>query len=280
MDYEGIIRFSFDWLKTKESLKVLLPYTAFAAVITFIGLFFQKPTFFFSWPNLVFFVVFEAVVILVSVFFYCLAISFGLKRSKNSNLKIGEKEYFGLIKTMIIVFLRTLFYCHSKKLRTVQWIGLIVPIVSLVLMAAFSVMGNVIAMILFLLVFLAAFLAYLVVVIYSAIRYSVADVVFFDRKIDAGKAVDYSWNLTRGSVVEITAASFVAYLIMMIVFGIAAFILAIPVSAAGLLAGNDIANLFSLFFIIMSFFYEMLVFLPGSFIKIGIYNSLHCTAKK
>ncbi len=297
LNYESIISFAFDWLKTKDSIKILLPYGALCAVMALFGVLQQNFSERIPASNSIYLVGllvsfgFRVLFVFVSFYFVGLAIVFALKRKQKHPRFFGGEEFIGLIKTAIVNLVCSLVWCQNKKIRAAQVSCLSVLIVSVAsLFSLFLVsmhsenllLANLSVFILLVLVSFLLALAYFLVVAYASTRYCFSIIVFLEKKTEAMDSVRKSWELTRGSVLEILLAWIAAGIVSAIAFGLVAFFLSIFFALFCIIAGASLASFF-VFSALFGFFLSWLLFLPQIFIDVAIYENLlasHAKPKK
>ena len=270
--------FAFDWLKTKESLKVFLAYGAFAAIAAFSDVIEETilkaiPTssgmFLLSYALYIFLAIFF---VFISFYFVGMAVVFALQRRKRKPRGFGFGEYIEIIKIAIISFLRSLFWCHSAKLRKAQWACVAALVLSGAL-SIFAVAANAMPLLIAgLLILMLAFFAYAVVVIYAGIRYGFSIVVFFDKRLDVKKSVRESWEITRGNVLQLIFASLLAGIVSTIAFGIAALFVSILLATLGV-AFSAAASI-AIFTVAFNLFFSWFLFMPQNFIEVALYDNI------
>ncbi len=286
MNYEGIVSFAFDWLKARDSLKILLPYGALSAVMVLISVLeqnFQKnvPVSSSLYPVGLFVSIGLLILFwLVSFYFVGLALAFALKIKKRRPRFFGCEEYIEFIKVAIVSFFRSLIWCQNTKIRAAQVSGFSVSLVSLLLLVlALPSRNSLVIIPLILVLFLVAF-AYLLVVVYASIRYGFSVVAFLDKRTEVADSVKQSWEITRGSVLQILFASILAVLVSGIAFGAVALLLSIFCMLFGIIAGAGLLLSFTIFAVIFDFLLRWLVFLPQIFIDVAIYENLLASHSK
>ncbi|GEM_PF-6324894 len=282
MDYEGVVRFAFDWLKEKESLKYLVPYcvlliisSAISFLLTgvnatvFVPATTQVPPL-----NQVLNFVLGILFSLIFLYISGLVLVFALKRKNRNPPKFDFSKYIGMIKVIIVSAVFALLWCGNKKLRIVQLACFVVSAISL-LAAIILMLGNTgsfFPSLLFFLVLAFAIIVYIPVLIYTSVRYSMSLVVFLDAGLGAVDSANKSWELTRGAVLEMIIASLLAGIVVAIAAGVVSLVVAFFASIIGLPFG--IFGAFFAFLMVFSMAFQTLAFIPQQFIEVAIYDNL------
>ena len=300
MDYEKIVKFSFSWIKTKETWKHVLTitgawiFTAVLLIVMVLGLilFASYPTlnqmllvqmnFFNPLFLLLFFgillislIIFTVVAGTVFAFVTGMIYIFALKAK---NLPIPFFNWKKAVSLLLLSFAETLaalFSIFNLKLLLILLAG-----VFGVYLMSFPKPANLVGM----LIAILSLLIYFVVYFYNAIRLSLSSTIFMSQDMSIIQSIRESWLMTEGKVLEVFIATMLLSLVLIIIsFTISMIFAVINLSLIPLMFSvfGEVVVIIPLVYIfqLVMIFIENAITIPlamliGIFGSVAIYNEV------
>lgn len=280
MNLEEVLKFSFSWIRNKESLK----YAGYqyALIIGFLvilgGLFFAffaeaidmllkgvtpSEQFLLSLlPNVLEFVLIMFVLIIlasiISAYIFGLMIGFALRQKRLSFEPYSLRKGFRMFLLGLVQFIYILFYPLSRKLLAIQWVIILVPLLLSIISPAALIL------------LLFTIPAYLFIIIFNSMRFSMAAPIFLSKKKSITESLRASWELTRGNAFNVWLTSMIMNVALTIIYYILAFIvMIIPIFALGL--SEDFGQIAVMIIQLVLFPFSALAY---AFLLTGIYSEL------
>lgn len=280
MDYLKVVQFCFDWLKTKDSSKLFLQAGVVTTMFVFLNVLWENFARRIPVTDGLFIagsfvsIMLTFVLMLVSVYLSCKVIIFALKRAGKKTHFFGGEEFFEVIKILIAAFFRSVLWCQNRKIRIMQLFCFFAIAASGLALVLIAPGENIFAIIsLFLFILLVCFF-YFLAIWYSSIRYNFSMLVFLESKKSLSDCLQKSWEITRGSVIEIFAASLCGAIVYIAVFFALSMVLALFFFIFGLVAYSSFSIAMLFFSTMFGLLLQWLIFLPQNFLGVAVYSEL------
>ena len=279
MNFEEVLKFSFSWIKNRESLKYAgYQYALIIGFLVIIGVlflaFFAEAIDMFlkgvapseqvllSLSHMIGFVVIMLVLIIftsiILSYIFGLMVGFALRQKKLVFEPFPFRKGFRLFVLNIVEFIYALFYPLSRKLLVIQWAIILVPLLLMLISPAASIL------------FLITVPAYIFIIIFNSVRFSMATPIFLSTKKSISQSLRASWELTRGNALNVFLIQMIVGFATTIIYYILAFIIMIiPIFALGL--SEEFGQIVAMIIQLVLLPFSTLVY---AFLFTGIYSEL------
>ena len=248
MNFEEVLKFSFSWIKNRESLKYAgYQYVLIIGFLVIIGVlflaFFAEAIDMFlkgvapseqvllSLSHMIGFVVIMLVLIIftsiILSYIFGLMVGFALRQKKLVFEPFPFRKGFRMFLLQNIVeVIYVFFYPLSRKLLVIQWAIILAMLASFLLVL---ISPAVVILLLF------TIPAYIFIIGFNLMRFSMAIPIFLSTKKSISQSLRASWELTRGNALNVFLMQMIVGFATTIIYYILAFIIMIiPIFALGL----------------------------------------------
>ena len=249
MNFEEVLKFSFSWIKNRESLKYAgYQYVLIIGFLVIIGVLFlaffaeaidmflkgvapSEQVLLSLSPNIIGFVAIMLVLTIfasiVSYYIFGLMFGFALRQKRLVFEPFPFRKGFRMFLLQNIVeVIYVFFYPPSRKLLVIQWAIILAMLASFLLVL---ISPAVVILLLF------TIPAYIFIIGFNLMRFSMAIPIFLSTKKSISQSLRASWELTRGNALNVFLMQMIVGFATTIIYYILAFIIMIiPIFALGL----------------------------------------------